>query len=414
MKKDYLLTLATTQLSMFLNLLSFKLVAIYFGEDGFAIYNIGRRTISVLCPLLIMGIGISLARYVAMTEHDDVFFRRKLLFNALSPVFFVCLLVVIVTYFLPEKAASLFLGDSSLGLLIKSIAIYVAGITLFGILQSYYRGAMQFFRSNMLSLFSGGIIPILCIVIFHGSVERMYFMAGTFMIFFVTIIYLKSSGNDPFGSKYDAGLMKNHLIYGLPRLPGDISFYLLLMLPSWMANKYYGIAAGGSVAFACTILNIYSSAVSPISFLLLPKASSMFKNGERGELRVLVLKIVIVSVVVSVFGVIFLQLSIDEIIKYTLGNEYVKTSPLIRIVSYGTIPYTLFICLRSIADAKSRMPVNATICIASLLVMLFWTFIIGGGGGGVESLLKGLVFSLYVLGGLSVFVSFYFLGRKKR
>ncbi len=413
MKKDYFLTLTTTQLSMFLNVLSFKLVAIYFGEDGFAIYNIGRRTISVLCPLLIMGIGISLSRYVAMTECDDVFLRRKLLFNAFYPVFFVCLLVVIASYFLPEKAASLFLGDSSLGLLIKSIAVYAAGITLFGILQSYYRGTMQFFRSNMLNLFSGGIILILCIVIFNESVERMYFMAGTFMIFIATIIYFNSSGNGPLGSKYDAGLMKNHLSYGLPRLPGDISFYLLLMLPSWMANKYYGIAAGGSVAFACTILNIYSSAVSPISFLLLPKASSMFKNGERGELRVLVLKIVIVSVVVSTLGVIVLELSIDEIIKYALGSEYLKTSPLIRIVSYGTIPYTLFICLRSIADAKTSIPVNATICIASLVVMLFWDFMTGRCGGGVETLLRGLVVSLYVLGGLSVFVSFYFLGRKK-
>ncbi|HBG05619.1 MAG: hypothetical protein A2075_12820 [Geobacteraceae bacterium GWC2_58_44] len=412
MKRDYLITLLSTQILMLVNLVSFKLVTLFLGEHGFALYNIGRRTISVLYPLMMMGIGISLVRNIAMTSIEEHHKRHQILFNAVIPILFVALFAIATVFFIPSVVATLLLGDGSLELLVLSIFIYVLGLSLCGLLQSFFRGRMQFVKTNLLGLFSGGLIPMSCILLFRTKIEHVYFAAGFTMISVFVVMYLSALDNAKIRGLYDASVLRTHLVYGLPRTPGDISFYMLLMVPSWWATHSYGLEVGGRVAFACTILNLFASAISPISFILLPKASAMFKNGKQAELKKLMIKLIMLSATVSVVGIIIIQLSIGTVIEFCLGKEYMGAVDLIRIVAIGTLPYSLFICLRSIVDAESTKPINSIICMISLGFMLSWDYLMQVLYNDSILLVVGLVISLYIVAILSIIVSLNALKNK--
>ena len=290
MKRDYFIIFFTSQAVLLSNLILFKLVAAFFGEDGFALYNLGRRVISVLCPLMAMGVGLSLTRRIAMARNNADLEYSRLLLNALFPVAVVLLISLFICLLAPSYCATLLFGEGSLSGFTMPVLIFVSGITLSGILQSFFRGLMRFVCASMINVVTNGIVPILGILFFRESIEDLYFGNGCVLVIF-SLFLMKILFGRKKGKLFDVSLIKSHLAYGVPRTPGDISFYMLMMVPSWWVTHVYGFQSGGQVAFACTLLNLGASAISPISYLMLPKASAMFQNGETIALRRLVHKL---------------------------------------------------------------------------------------------------------------------------
>lgn len=154
MKKDYIITLSTSILILLLNILILKIVALFFSEEGFALYNIGRRTLSVIVPVFIMGVGLSLTREVAMVANTLLMENKRLLLNAILPVLGVIFLAIIVSFLMPSYTAIILFGDDSLYKFAPAIIVYASGLSLASILQSYFRGRMQFVTSNIINLAS--------------------------------------------------------------------------------------------------------------------------------------------------------------------------------------------------------------------------------------------------------------------
>jgi len=401
LKKDYFITFFISQISFVLHLLSFKLVAKFFGENGFALYNLANRAIAVLAPLMLLGLGISLTRKVAMIQDESDFKGKALLLNALLPVSAALLVFLLFCIITPSASAMLLFGDESLRELSIPIVVYVSGLSLSGILQAFFRGKTEFVISNMVALLSSSIIPVICILLFRYKIEHVYLSAGcatiaSSVLYFT--VYLKTENQ----TLIRVPIIKDHLTYGVPRLPGDLSFYMLFMIPSWLATCFYGLEVGGSVAFACTILNLGTIAIFPISYIMLPKASAMLINGQHLMLRDLVVKIILFSCLMSLLGIAIIEFCIEPAVRVFLGSEYTKAVGLIRILAVGLLPYSIFISLRSIIDAGFRRPQNAYNSIAALIVLVSVGFTLRIFVDNVVSFLIALVVSLYALGLISV------------
>lgn len=203
-------------------------------------------------------------------------------------------------------------------------------------------------------------------------------------------------------SLFDSKLIWRHLSYGIPRTPGDFCFYMLFMIPSWWTTRNYGLEIGGHVAFAGTFLNLGVTLISPISYIMLPKASAMYKTCKIDELKNLVLKLITYSSLFSLIVIIFIELSVDIFIELFLGANYLATTDAIRIATIGILPFGIFICLRSIIDAVVKKPLNAYNSILSLLFLICFSLILDMIIDNKLSILIGFVGSLYVLGILSV------------
>src|SRR6266851_1795919 len=64
--REYGGTFATEFTVLACQLLTYKLAAHFLGKTGFAEYAVARRTISILYPIVLLGLGVGLPRYVAI------------------------------------------------------------------------------------------------------------------------------------------------------------------------------------------------------------------------------------------------------------------------------------------------------------------------------------------------------------
>lgn len=406
MKKDYFITFATTQVILVVNLLLFKIVALFFGQEGFEIYNIARRTISVLSPLLMMGIGVSIVRHVAIIKDSDYLGKDKLLLTSIIPTTILFIILVLIAILIPNYFSSLFFGNNSLHVLALALIVFVYGLSLCGFIQSYFRGKMQFVYTNIMNFIIGAVIPVLSIIIFSDSIEEMYFGAGITMIILSFIIFFKIIKKNKYISLFDIEALKIHLTYGLPRTLGDIGFYLIMFLPTWWTSYTYGLEYGGQVAFATTILNLCASVITPISSIILPKASQMFKDNMQIELKKIIIKLILLVSIVSIIWTIVIFFWSDFFINFLLGPEYLGYTDMIRIISFGIFPYSLYMGLRSIIDAKTSIPINTILTSISLIFMIAWNcFSLQLYNDGIY-IIFGLLLSLYILSILSVVIIF--------
>ena len=68
--KDYIITFIIEFIVLISSVLVYKLASNLPDNTDFSEYAISRRTISFLLPLLIMGLGVGIPRYVAFSVED--------------------------------------------------------------------------------------------------------------------------------------------------------------------------------------------------------------------------------------------------------------------------------------------------------------------------------------------------------
>src|ERR1041385_4657052 len=68
---DYVFTFFAEFIVLLAGVFVYKLAAKHLGDDGFSGYALCRRTISFVQPLLIIGLGVGIPRYIAMSMADS-------------------------------------------------------------------------------------------------------------------------------------------------------------------------------------------------------------------------------------------------------------------------------------------------------------------------------------------------------
>ncbi len=85
-----------------------------------------------------------------------------------------------------------------------------------------------------------------------------------------------------------------------------------------------------------------------------------------------------------------------------LGSSYVDVTVVLRIMAFGVLPYSIYVCLKNIIDATSDKPVNsrnmliAFVTFSGISTSAFWGF------RGQLYIPIFVVICLYLLGGLTI------------
>ena len=93
LKKDYIVTIIVQFAVLASVFLVYKLAAEFLGTDGFSGYALSRRTISLIQPAILMGLGVGIPRYIAYgyanpdQKNPDAYFISALFI--LAPVIFI-------------------------------------------------------------------------------------------------------------------------------------------------------------------------------------------------------------------------------------------------------------------------------------------------------------------------------------
>lgn len=374
--KDYIITFIIEFIVLISSVLVYKLASNLPDNTDFSEYAISRRTISFLLPLLIMGLGVGIPRYVAFSVEDAEKQGTFYVSGIILTLLFAAPLILIFNLF-SSQFAVLFFGDIKYEALIFSVSVMTVSMLLHSLNYSFLRGKLNMYLANTMQLLNLGIVPILVFFI-YSNVEEVILYTGIYwgivsLIFTIYIIVTIS-----WKKELIIECLKLLFVYGIWRVPGDFALAGFLALPAYFTLHIAedGIITAGYVAFAMSLLNMVGAAFGPICLILLPKASITIKNNEYDILNSQVKNLTYWTLGLTLFGLLVIEFFTHEIILFYLENNAESLISAVKITMLASLGYAIYISLRSILDAYYVKAVNTKNIIMSFLFFVFTSLIL--------------------------------------
>jgi O-antigen/teichoic acid export membrane protein len=368
---DHLFTYMAEGLVLLGTVAVYKLAAMRFGEEGFNLYAVVRRTVSFIVPFAMMGLAVAVVRAVAMSSSDGErlwIARRTGLF-----ILAIGLVIAVLFHLFPERISFLVFGAAGMAALVTPIGLMVLGQLMHALLYSYWRGARRMTLANTAQGVQLGVVPVVAFLVaddLHGVLllTGWIWSAGSVIPFL--LLFMRRLPQEEGSTPKIGGLLR----YGIQRVPGDLALAALFSLPVYMVNHTEGIESGGQVAFGLTLLNIIGALFAPISLLMLPSVAHALARKDHGAIIREVLRTRNGTVLIAVAIVLLFQLVAAPALEWYVGGAPAGLVTAARILFTGAIFHAIFISLRSLLDAyfeKARNSLN--------ILMALGLFLLGGG-----------------------------------
>ena len=370
--KGISLTFITEVIILIAFFVIYWLIGKNFGPEGVGEYSLIKKVIGFLQPLLLLGLGIGLPRYIAMSQDKE---ERSSYTK--SGVLVVAILIFIFLIFInlfKGQFAKIFFGTITYTNLVFPFSLFLAGLTLHALVYSYFRGRLFVKRFNFLQIINLSAVPLIILIFFKNiTIGRMVTLIGitTIIISFLFSLFFIKELFGPTEKWQFKNSLKELLKYSLPRVPGDFALAGLLSLGPIFATHFASIQEVGYLSVSQSLLRTVGVAITPLGLVLLPKVSGLIANEKQETIRENLNFLIGAVFQCSVFVCAQLIIFADVIIKYWLGPEFFSAIPIMRIVFLSIIFYTFYLALRSILDAVKVKPLNTINLFISLGIFLF-------------------------------------------
>jgi O-antigen/teichoic acid export membrane protein len=413
MKKDMVVTFLTEFCVLVSALLAYKLVAHLFGKTLFEEYALIRRTVSLIQPALLLGLGVGIPRYVSFAlKSEDPRAANSYFLTGLVLVMPFTAVVAIGLILFRRFFAYLFFGDMAYAGFLPPMSLMLIGLVLHAAVYSFYRGRLQMGRANLLQALNLAVVPLAALCLARRLSGFLILMGAAWsgVAFVFLVEALKAIPLTLRGTKLRA---KTLLGYGLQRVPGDFGLAALLALPATFTAHAAGIEKAGQVAFAISLLNMAGSAFAPIGLILLPKASRLIAEKREDELRRLARRILGATVALTVLGVAVFEVWARQIVELYLGRGFSDFVGVARMMMAGCLAYSVYVSMRSLIDAYHFKAVNTLNIFVALVVFCVLSFGASVAAKNPLWIVVSFVLALYVLGGLTFRVTHKILNKER-
>jgi O-antigen/teichoic acid export membrane protein len=361
--REYGSTFATEFTVLGCQLLTYKLAAHFLGKTGFAEYAVARRTISILCPVVLLGLAVGLPRYIANAAgRFNEESKARYLGATLWCVGLSTLVCVVLLSAFSSGLAYLFFGSREYASLILPLSLVVTGSALHAVVYGYFRGMLQMRAANLMQFVNFGLMPLAVFLFYNKSVQSLLSALGilTFAVAGVALLFTPWNAVVKDNREY----VKELLRFGVQRVPGDFILMALFALPATIVAHKSGIRAAGFVAFGISMLNVIGSFFSPFGLILLPKASALLAAGKNRELRRQVWLLTRITLIVSATLAAGIAIGADTLIRLYLGPDFTEGASILRFLLLAAVPYSLYTVLRNVVDAFHELGVTTMILVA--------------------------------------------------
>jgi O-antigen/teichoic acid export membrane protein len=368
-------TMVTELLVTLSGILILKLAADLLGPAGFGEYSLSRRAIGLLYLPLVMGLGVAAPRYIAIARagamdgfSESAFATATLTAGVLPP-----LAIALLLNIAPSAGATLLFGTSSLSHLVPPATIALAGIALHSMVYAVYRGRSEMRFANTLQIIDIAIVPVFAFLVAPASAASVLTVTGGAWLAVSAVALLHVLYRER-AEWRGLATMKQHLgvllRFGLPRVPGEFALVGLFAIPTLLAARTHGVVAAGHFSAALALLTMAAGAFAPVGLVILPRASAQAATGDLPGLRRLVLRILVGGILLATVGVVIGELLIPPFIEWYFGTGFLPAIPYFRAILLGTIPYAVYILMRSILDAVDVRALNSRNLIVSVCVVV--------------------------------------------
>jgi O-antigen/teichoic acid export membrane protein len=365
--QEYAGTFATGFSVLACQLMTYKLAAHFLGKTGFAEYALARRTISILYPMVLLGLGVGLPRYVAMAAgRGEPQSQARYLGATLWCVGLSALLGVAIVRAVPGGLAYLFFGSREYAFLLFPMSLVVAGTALHTVGYSYFRGTLNMRAANLLQLVNLGLMP-LAVFFFYGKSLRATLTALGILSIAVAAVALLFTPSAA-AIKDNRPQVRELLRFGIQRVPGDFVLMAMLALPATFVAHASGIKAAGFVAFGISMLTVIGAVFAPFGLILLPRAGTLLAAGRSNELRRQVWLLTRVTLAVSSLLTVVIAAGAETLIRLYLGADFSEGAGILRLVLLAAVPYSLYTVVRNVVDAFHELAVTTLILAAGFAI----------------------------------------------
>jgi len=382
MKNKYVITFATEFIVLISSLLVYKLAAIVLGNTGFSEYALSRRILSFIQPAALMGLTVGIPRFMgyhSMSSKDksDLYFFSGAVITCLT-----VLIIIPIFLLLRYQISFLLFASSDYSHFIFPINLLLVGTIVHLLCYSYFRGRLFMLKANILQTVNIAILPLAVFGFAKDTVNVLMLLGAARCLISLVSLYIIFRQLTLLDLRKNIVLYSKELLrYSIPRVPGDFGWAALLSLVAFFTAHSSGVIEAGNVAFGISLLVAGGSLLSPIGIVLLPHASRMVARLQIPELRVFVKRILFMSVLLAVFGVIILEIFGNRIIELYLGHNFVGMTFVLKILIIASIPYAIFVTMVNVIDSfyiKAMNTKNILISLSFFLLCGGVTTIIGG------------------------------------
>ena len=366
--KNYIITFGTEILILFLSFVIFRVANERMTDIAFSEYTLSRRNISFLQPLLMIGLGVAVPRYVSIHPKRDSFLPASLILMTIVSLLFLLVLTLGSGLF-----SNLFFGDGTYQNYILPLCILLIGYGYHAILYGYLRGKKEVYFSNLIQLVNIGFLPI-SVLLYTQNVQQLLLLNGVFLLIscliFGLYVFIKRQIQLDIQSCWeDAKLMLN---FGLPRILGDFALLAILTFPTYIVlSLQKNVLTGGDVAYSITLLNLVGAAFGPLSLVLLPEIGGFLAEKRIDLIKKRFYIFVLSGIILTLIGYLTFYFFHEFILKLLLGKDHRnEIFDIAQIVLLGSFGYVLYIILRSFLDAIHVKAKNATNLMIALTVYI--------------------------------------------
>jgi len=397
-KRDLIFSVLTQLIVLTMFLVSYKLIAYFYGKSSFEEYSLIKRDITFILSFLGLGLYTAIMRYSSFYKNKNIY---VLISFQIIFIFIFSIVIIVLFLFHDFKWFNFFF--EKIFKIDNFYLLLAAFVSLFGMyahnnLYAYLRGISNHKFANGFDIYNKAFIPIISII-FSKNIIYFFFLHGLLQIIntsIITIYFLNKNGKS-LSLRKIVLIIKKLIFYGVKRIGADVGINILLFLPIIFSSNLYA----GKIAFAITLLTINGYFFTPLGGVILPKIVYIYKYENKKKLHDLIIKIIFFILFLSVLLMLFFIFSLDKILYLYIGKFDNAFYINCFIILFSIVPFVFYLVLKNIIDALSIKGINSFNIFLSIIIYLICIFIFENFQiSNKESL--AFVISIYFLGFLTL------------
>lgn len=365
--KTYLILLLINVFSALGSIILYKIIGIVYTEEDLYVFTFYKRILSFIAPISLLGLGVTLVRKVSVDKKKSNSYTLISILGALI----IPLFALIFYIFFPVEFDIVFFAGENLNQMATPFILNLIGLSFFSIYISLLRGLSRFIYASFINLVFIIVIPLI-LLLFSFSLSNFLNIYGILLIL-ISILLFSTEKIEKFRKEIE---IKPFFAEGLNRLIGDISYYFLLLGPSYfllILTNDLKIAA--AVSFCQVILNSTIILIKPISFIKLTYTAQLTNIKNIIDLKKDFYIVALLTFIAYIFIYLILKLSIQFIITFFFSNsilEYLNEINTFLIV----VPFFgLYISSRSYLDGVTNKALMSIVNLIGLIIFVISVFI---------------------------------------
>lgn len=400
--------IGTTQLLLRLGgLILIPIITKTLGAYQYGIWAQISVTISLLTPLVMLGLSTTIVRFLSGEKDKDKV--REGFLSVVAVIILLGSLLSAILFCSSDFLASTVFDDINASYFIKAASFLVLISALDEITFTYFRTFRQIKTFSAFTLLKSfgelGLIACLLLSGFGllGAIIALLIAGG--VIFIVTFSLILSQ----IGLKLpNFSELKPYLRYGMPLTPNAMIMWIIHSSDRYIIGYFIGMAAVGIYSAAYAMGNLITFFLTPIGFILFPTISKLYEEKRVEEVRNYLkysLKYFLIFAIPSAFG---LSVLAKPLLRILTTPEFVYGSIVVPFVAFGVITFGIFQICIYITHLAKKTELNVillgTSAFSNIILNVILIPYIGILGAAIATLI-----SYAVLAALTVFVSFKYL-----